>query len=759
MLACLLRLLPCSCRVATPTEAPVAPQGHEESPHLFSMRSTSPWFIEFAGTFCIGLVFSMASGFSHPLATGAIYMAVTYMGAHISGAHFNPVITVTRAIVSLVANIRVKRDPSLKADRNIALETSFTFVNAIAYIFAQLFGAILGCVMGAMALGNQEDVLPRPQPGHTEGEALAVEACFAGILVHVYLVNLVSVHSQHNAFFGLSIGATVIAGMTASQLISGGVFNPAIALGILLANLESDDARNVWLYIVGPPIGALVGVIPYYLSEALQHSDDSEALPTGKAGMSNKPFNAVAGAVPAAAGDDSAAGAHTSQREQKAFETRQWFYNAITEFWGTGIVVFTAGLSIGSNNQWAPLATGAALIGQTFAAGHMSGGMLNPAVNLARLLVNRRRLEDAGRSTVNQVKEAGVYLFAQLLGATVAGFVTRGIMTDDPYITRTLEGQNGFQPLVAETLLTAFVCYVFLQVTSRTCFGGPYFLLVSNNMEIPVGNSFYGAAAGFVYFAAATAAQTIMKFSLNPAIAFGLLLANQSEAAGDAVWPHLLGPFFGSFIAWGLFSLTNEEDAATSADDLHFQALKRPVNEAAGTFFITLVTVMVAAGVSPLAGFAVGAAILGLHFSGMPISGGHFNPAVTFGKWLSNRDLISNAAPACTSRCRSWLPCWRRCWAATSSSLTPCPWRWTCLPRASSTPTWCRSSSASWWCSPPSPPPPSSRRRRTRPTTSSTATATTTTTATRTASPPPPAASPSPRSSRLRSTPPRRLAC
>ena len=60
-------------------------KGTDRSPYNWSMRETSPWVIEFAGTFIIGLVFAMASGFSHPLATGAVYMGVTYMGAHISG--------------------------------------------------------------------------------------------------------------------------------------------------------------------------------------------------------------------------------------------------------------------------------------------------------------------------------------------------------------------------------------------------------------------------------------------------------------------------------------------------------------------------------------------------------------------------------------------------------------------------------------------------------------------------------------------------
>lgn len=495
---------------------PAGPKASDRSPYNWSMRETSPWVIEFVGTFIIGLVFSMASGFSHPIATGAAYMGATYMGAHISGgecaaglrggtcgagsagdpsrvhaphclypppspavrttAHFNPVITLTRGIVAFVATVRVKRNPELATDKNIRLERDFTFTKAIAYLFCQLIGGILGCVLGAMALGQQEDVLPRPQVGHTVGEALAAEACFAGILVHVYLVHLVSVHSLHNAFFGLSIGATVIAGMIASQLISGGVFNPAIALGILLANLEAEDAGNVWLYIIGPPIGALFGVIPYYLSEALQHSSTQAqtGFQAGKATVSNKPLQGgMVMATPKNVLQQSALNAgetHATFRERKAEDRTQWLYNAITEFWGTGIVVFTAGLSIGSNNPWAPLATGAAVIAQTFAAGHMSGGLLNPAVLLAHLVTHRHRLEDANRPIMGQLKEAGLYLVAQVAGAVVAGFVVAGVLTNDPYVQSTMAGHNGFQPLLLEAILTAFVCFVSLQVTARcTC--------------------------------------------------------------------------------------------------------------------------------------------------------------------------------------------------------------------------------------------------------------------------------------------------
>ena len=79
------------------------------------------YLMEFIGTMFLVLVM----GFNgNPLAIGAVLIAMVYMGWHISGAHYNPAIT-------LAVWIRKRID----------------FKNALAYIFAQLLGAFAASIV------------------------------------------------------------------------------------------------------------------------------------------------------------------------------------------------------------------------------------------------------------------------------------------------------------------------------------------------------------------------------------------------------------------------------------------------------------------------------------------------------------------------------------------------------------------------------------------------------------------------------------
>ncbi|MGW1161536.1 aquaporin [Streptomyces sp. NPDC002513] len=182
---------------------------------------------EFIGTFFLAFAVGVAalSGSPFvPLAAGATLMVMIYAGGHISGGHYNPAVT-------LAALIR----------RRIGIR------DAAAYWGAQV---VAGVVAGAIAhaVVNPATVRTLTLSGHTEAAAAVVELLVTFALCYVVLNVATSKDQPDNGFYGLAIGFTVAAGAFAVGGISGGVFNPAVALGGATAGLFGWS--TIWVYAV-----------------------------------------------------------------------------------------------------------------------------------------------------------------------------------------------------------------------------------------------------------------------------------------------------------------------------------------------------------------------------------------------------------------------------------------------------------------------------------------------------------------------------
>lgn len=151
-------------------------------------------------------------------------MVMIYAGGHISGAHFNPA-------VSLGAFVRGRLE---------AMEL-------LPYMGSQIVGGLLGTVVtgkagaGAALAGNV--IVP----------ALIVEFLFTFALVWVVLNTATSKKTEGNSFYGLAIGFVVVAGAVAVGGISGGAFNPAVAFGAALGGLSAWS--NIWIFLVANLLG------------------------------------------------------------------------------------------------------------------------------------------------------------------------------------------------------------------------------------------------------------------------------------------------------------------------------------------------------------------------------------------------------------------------------------------------------------------------------------------------------------------------
>jgi aquaporin Z len=198
------------------------------------------YLTEFVGTFF--LVFTvcctvLAKVALAPLAIGAVLMVMVFAGGHVSGAHYNPA-------VSLGVLLRGKLPAS----------------DLIPYWVAQLVGGLLAAVVARFVI-NPRVVVAFSVSGRGIIEALLAEFLFTFALVYVVLNVATSKDHPNNSFYGLAIGFTVLAGAFAVGSVSGGAINPALGFGIYAAGLFS--ASMIWIFLVGELVGAAVAALTF----------------------------------------------------------------------------------------------------------------------------------------------------------------------------------------------------------------------------------------------------------------------------------------------------------------------------------------------------------------------------------------------------------------------------------------------------------------------------------------------------------------
>ena len=160
--------------------------------------------------------------------TVAVMIAAT---GHLSGAHFNPAVTVA-----------------------MILDKRTTPVEGAGYIAAQVIGAIGAAAIVLVAV-NQAAVtagVTAPGEGITDLGALIIEiAMTAG-----FLAVILAATKRAPALAALAIPLTLVAIHFASATLSGASVNPARSIG---SALVGGDVTALWIYLVGPTIGGIVG--------------------------------------------------------------------------------------------------------------------------------------------------------------------------------------------------------------------------------------------------------------------------------------------------------------------------------------------------------------------------------------------------------------------------------------------------------------------------------------------------------------------
>jgi len=177
-----------------------------------------------------------------PLIIGSALMVVVYMGGSVSGAHYNPA-------VSLALFLRGKLP---RAD-------------LLPYMGAQLLGALVGAYLSYMFLDRT--VAPAPAPTATAATAVLVELLYTCLLGLVVLNCATREATRGNSYFGLAIGFTILVAAYAGGSISGGAFNPAVGTGLSLINalLGDGSLKDLWIYLVGPFAGGALAAVLFKL--------------------------------------------------------------------------------------------------------------------------------------------------------------------------------------------------------------------------------------------------------------------------------------------------------------------------------------------------------------------------------------------------------------------------------------------------------------------------------------------------------------
>jgi aquaporin Z len=197
--------------------------------------------VEFIGTFFLVFTIGMAvanAGDLAPLAIGASLMVMIFAGGHVSGAHYNPA-------VSTAVFLRGKMSVSELA----------------AYAATQVAAAVVGGLV-VILLGFDPDEAARVAGA---GKMLVAEFLFTFALAWVVLNVATARGTEGNSFYGLAIGFTVATGAYAVGAISGGAFNPAVAVGAMVMGLLSWG--DIWVYLVANLAGAAAAAFVFLYTQ------------------------------------------------------------------------------------------------------------------------------------------------------------------------------------------------------------------------------------------------------------------------------------------------------------------------------------------------------------------------------------------------------------------------------------------------------------------------------------------------------------
>ncbi|KAF5736272.1 hypothetical protein HS088_TW14G00410 [Tripterygium wilfordii] len=167
---------------------------------------------------------------------GLVVMVLVYSVGHISGAHFNPAVT--------IAHATCKR---------------FPWKQVAPYVLCQVIGSTLAAGTLRLLFSGHQDQFAGTKPAGSDLQSFVIE-----FIITFYLMFVISGVATDNRAIGelagLAVGATVLLNVMIAGPISGASMNPARSLGPAIV---SGEYKGIWIYLVATTIGAIAGAWVY----------------------------------------------------------------------------------------------------------------------------------------------------------------------------------------------------------------------------------------------------------------------------------------------------------------------------------------------------------------------------------------------------------------------------------------------------------------------------------------------------------------
>merc|ERR1719272_2886609 len=310
----------------------------------------------------------------------------------ISGANFNPAVSVCLAITN-----------SMNGPGGMDWKT------CSMYCVVQIFAGIVAAFTYTMLFWNAFNL--GPAKGFGWKSVGLCEMLYTFMLCFVILnVAVARKYSEKsNEWYGLAIGFVIVAGAYGAGVVSGGCFNPAVAIGIDTSSLGLGFGWCI-AYTLFEFLGAFLAAVAFKLVRPGDFANDPNRPPSQMSEL-------------------------------------------VSEFLGTFMLVLTVGLNVLGNSPAGAFSIAASLMCMIYALGDVSGANFNPAVTLAIL---------ASKLTDMTPKKAAFYMLAQTAGGIVAAFVYALIYHGHTFPLGPQPGYKWGQVAVAEIIFTFVLCYVVL---------------------------------------------------------------------------------------------------------------------------------------------------------------------------------------------------------------------------------------------------------------------------------------------------------
>ena len=201
---------------------------------------------EFIGTFflsltvCTAAVYGSAGNYA-PFAIASALMVMIYAGGHISGAHYNPAVTVS-----------------------VYLRGACDKDDVLPYIASQIVAAVSAALIVERLLSSKTPD-PTPEMFELGTEAVVAELLFTFALAYVILNVATTESTSGNGYYGAAIALVVLAGAMTVGSISLGSFNPAVTSALIVSGKVS--LADSWMHFAPQFIGAVLATYVYKFTQ------------------------------------------------------------------------------------------------------------------------------------------------------------------------------------------------------------------------------------------------------------------------------------------------------------------------------------------------------------------------------------------------------------------------------------------------------------------------------------------------------------